>query len=114
MHLQRRPKGGNRFSNPSYIGDGGFWAPQDVFEEFIDGTGSQPEEQVSAHCAFFLPVANFPFITTKTATCNTRAGDPKRTPSTAAKLETSGVFAVNCRHVIFVPNGIVDLVKGER
>jgi hypothetical protein len=50
MHLQRRFKGGDRFANPSFVGDGGFWVPQEVFDEYIEANGAHPsaDEQVRA------------------------------------------------------------------
>lgn len=32
----------------------------------------------------------------------------------AAKLKVTGIFAVSCKHGLFLPNGVVDFHKGER
>lgn len=123
MHLQRRFKEGNRFQNPSFIGDAGFWAPPKGFKEWINKTHpDNAEEKVRAY-PITLSLYKVKRIGTwaqcdvhtliKVTKCHMKAGNPLCIMN-GAMLETSGIYAVTCRHCLFKPSSVVDLQKGKR
>lgn len=85
-------------STKSLLGDGGFWVPDWVFQQYLSETSIAADEPKSQ----------------KKSACNTMAGDPGYTPDGAKALDVTGVFCVSCRHIFICPNGVVDFHKGEK
>lgn len=82
----------------SFLGDGGFWVPEELFNRYLNETSAAVDEPQGQ----------------KKSACNTMAGDPGYTPDGSKALDVTGVFCVSCRHIFICPNGVVDFHKGER
>ncbi|KAG9044752.1 hypothetical protein FS837_007576 [Tulasnella sp. UAMH 9824] len=96
FHLQRNHKG-----KPDYplSGNRGFWADQGEFDDYIMAKQAKHDDDAR-----------------RTATkCHSfKAGDPSRS-SHKFRKSVQGVVMVSCgRHFVIMPNGTVDLDKGER
>ncbi|KAG8911643.1 hypothetical protein FRC02_006490, partial [Tulasnella sp. 418] len=95
FHLQHRAGRRNLDEDPSFIGVAGYWADQTLFDQYAcDKDPSSAKKEPSCNT-------------------NTRAGDPTQFFKNE-KLDVAGVFGVSCRHVIFKPNAVIDLKKGEK
>ncbi|KAG8942299.1 hypothetical protein FRC03_003364 [Tulasnella sp. 419] len=95
FHLQHRAGRKNLAEDPSFIGIAGYWADQIMFDRYV-GARDPPSARKEPSCS-----------------TNTRAGDPTQFFK-GDKLDVSGVFGISCRHVIFKPNAVIDLKKGEK
>ena len=97
-------------SDPSLFGDSGAWSNYETYQKYVRAASSQ---KIPSEVSFSIPNNFTIYSHSQEAVCGTQAGTSSR-DRPHAHYSVAGVFAIQCKHGLYQPNGVADFPKGER
>lgn len=88
----------------------GFFVDSNVYQQYLRAAG-EVEQEASSHYSLHLEFIN---VKDQKSNCVNHRAVLLTTMSRNSRLEITGVAGGVCRHECIIPNGFVNLYKGER